>query len=185
MPDDNTIDPTKTVVPPVVEPPKEKTTAELLAEVEHWKSFSRKNEDGKKAEFEKVTAANARIAELEAANMTDAEKTIADAKASGHSEALKTVGIKLVKAELKVAAAEAGVEIPKTLPDYMDLSKLLDAKGEPNAEAIKDLVSSFKPTNAFSQNLGIGAPSGATGARDWAPNAIADRVRKLNPYTTL
>lgn len=63
--------PAEPVTPPTGEPaPPALTPEQLAAEVEKWKAFSRKHED----ESKKNAAAAKRLADLEAANLSDLEK---------------------------------------------------------------------------------------------------------------
>lgn len=157
-----------------------KAVADWEEEATKWKRFSRQNEDAKKA-LEK------RLADLEAVTMSDAEKAIASAKAEGRKETLSEVGVRLAKAELRVAAADAGVSIPQSLDAYVDFSRMLDDEGNPNNEAITDFVSSLKPkkaANEYSQKLGIGPQGDGSSVIDYSPEAIAKRVMERDPYRT-
>jgi hypothetical protein len=164
------------VTPPVETPPvTPEPVKDWEKEAEKWQHFSRKNEDEKKA-------LQKQIDELKKAQMTDAEKAIEEAKSAGRKEGVSKVTTRLVKAELKAAAATAGVEIPKELEKLMKLEALADDDGEPDEEAIKALVASFKPTQ-FAQNVGLGPQAGPAETQvDYSPAAIAKRVAKNSPF---
>lgn len=133
-----------TVEPPKVDPPK---VIDWEAETEKWKGFSRKHEDEKKAALKK-------IADMESATMTDAEKLIAQ----GKSEAMKGVGELLAAAEMRTAAAKAGVELPDM--SVLNMSKFIEDSGSPNLDAISTFISSLgkgKTLFADPKDLGIGA----------------------------
>ncbi len=121
-------------------------------------------ETGDKPEDPRITKANAEAAkyrrelreaqrELEktrAASMTEQEKLVAEARQAGATEALKASGGRLVKAELRAAAAESGV--PKTALDgfleYADLSRFVGDDGEPDGKAIEAAVKKLAPVRA-------------------------------------
>lgn len=87
-------------------------------------------------------AAETELAKLRAAAMTEQEKAIAEAKTAALAEANKAASPRLVRAELRAAAAEAGV--PKDALDgfleYADLGRFLGDDGEPDSKAIASAV---------------------------------------------
>lgn len=100
---------------------------------------------GKKALAEERRARKAAEKELETlrkAAMTDQEKAVAEAKAAGLADANKATAPRLVKAELRAAAAEAGV--PKaaldSFLDYADLTRFLDDAGQVDDKAVTAAV---------------------------------------------
>lgn len=104
------------------------------AEAEKYKALSRKNEERAKA--------NAQAAkELErhrAAAMTEQEKAVAEAKTAGATEAARVAAPRLVKAELRAAAADAGLpkEALAGFLEYADLSRFVGDDGEIDDKAI-------------------------------------------------
>lgn len=185
MTDTPSNNPSTETKPPETTAPKQPATGDVKdaayweAEAERWKGFSRKNEDEKKA-------ALAKLAEKDAANMTEAEKAIANAKAAARRETLAEVGVDLAKAALSAAAATAKVEVPEALAKFMKFEELVGEDGKPNNDAISALVASFKPAapeNPFAQDLGIGPQGDGTPAlRDMSPREIAKRARTISPY---
>lgn len=87
-------------------------------------------------------AAEKEIEKLRSAAMSDQEKAIAAAKTDALAEANKAAAPRLVRAELRAAAAEAGV--PKDALDgfleYADLKRFVNDDGEPDSKAIAAAV---------------------------------------------
>lgn len=169
-------DPTNVPDPASVDPTNTDTvTLESLQEqVNKWKALSRKHEAQEKANL-------AELETLRQAQMSDAEKAIDQAKAEGRSSALSEVGTRLATAELKAAAATAGVAIPEGLSELLDVSKLLGEDGNPDSTAITALVGSFTPTTppppTFSQNVGVG-PQGTNSV----PGQLTrDDLKRMTP----
>lgn len=167
------------VVPPVETPPvttPEPVVTDWEKEAEKYKHFMRENEKQK-------NAALAELDKLKQSQMTDAERAIEEAKAAGRKEGTTASVTRLVKAEIKAAAATAGVEFPKELEKHLTFTNFADADGEPDEIAIQALVASLKPSNEYAQGLGLGRTGGnAEPTVDYSPQAIADRVFKKNPY---
>lgn len=94
-------------------------------------------------------AAEAELARLRKASMSEQEKAVADARAAGADEAAKAAAPRLVRAELKAAAHEAGV--PKATLDgflkYADLNRFVGDGGEIDEKAIGAAVKDLGGTN--------------------------------------
>lgn len=94
-------------------------------------------------------AAEAELAKLRKASMSEQEKAVADARAAGADEAAKAAAPRLVRAELKAAAHEAGV--PKATLDgflkYADLNRFVGDNGEIDEKAIGAAVKDLGGTN--------------------------------------
>ncbi|MFI8106475.1 hypothetical protein [Streptomyces sp. NPDC086023] len=60
----------------------------------------------------------------------------ADGSETVRAEVQREYAIKLVKAELRVQAAQAGIKLGDGFTDYLDASKLLGEDGNPSTEAI-------------------------------------------------
>lgn len=85
------------------------------------------------------------LAELRQASMSEAEKAIEQAKAEARREALADAGNRLVKAELRAAAAgKLGDEQVAALLE-LDLSRFITDDGEPDSDAIAKFVARFAP----------------------------------------
>lgn len=94
-------------------------------------------------------AAETELAKLRKASMTEQERAVAEAKAAGATEAAKASAPRLIKAELRAAAAEAG--LPKDalegFLEYADLSKFAGDDGEPDGKAIAAAVKRLGGSN--------------------------------------
>lgn len=86
-------------------------------------------------------AAEKEIEKLRAASLSDQERAVAEAKLAGANEASAAVTPRLVRAELRAAAADAG--LPKEALDgfleYADLNRFVK-DGEPDDKAIAAAV---------------------------------------------
>ncbi len=107
------------------------------AEAERFKAESRKWEDRAKANG----SAAKELADLKASTQTDHEKAVTEAEKRGRTAALAQSAGRLATAELRAAAAG---KVPKEALDgflaYADLSKFLNADGEPDSKAIETVV---------------------------------------------
>lgn len=87
-----------------------------------------------------------RLAELEAAQQTEMERAVAKAReegaTQGRTEALSTVGQRLVKATFKAEAAGRVKDID-TLMDDLNLAKFMTEDGEVDEKAVKAAVARF------------------------------------------
>ncbi|MFD7732828.1 hypothetical protein ACFV6F_20855 [Kitasatospora phosalacinea] len=71
-------------------------------------------------------------------------------------EVHREFAIRLVRAEVRLQAAQAGIEIPAGLMDLIDPSKLLDEGGQPSQEAIDVLLSAVRTEPVFAPLVGAG-----------------------------
>ncbi|GAA2665249.1 hypothetical protein [Nonomuraea recticatena] len=157
--------------------------AALLAERDKWKAMSKKHEK----DYE---TASKKLSEFEQAAMSESEKAIEKAKAEARTQTLSEVGSRLVEAELKVQAAKAGVSLPDDIAEVLNLSKLVDENGHPNATAIAKVIGSFAPADdgGFPPVGGIGPQHGKGGqlsqkdlqSMHWKDIAQAKRDGRLN-----
>jgi hypothetical protein len=109
--------------------------------------------------------------------MTDQEKAVEAAKAEARSEALKTVGVRLVDAEVKAACAGRKVDVAALL-EGLDRTKFLTDDGEPDSDAIEKWVDKVAPSKAGPLDLGQGA-RGRNGSGGSDMNAlIRERMRR-------
>jgi hypothetical protein len=108
------------------------------AEAEKWSALARKHEERAKGN---ATAAK-ELEKVRAAAMSEQERAVAEAKAAGLNEAQKANAPRLVRAELKAAAAEAGLgkDALAGFLEYADLSKFVTDDGEPDEKAIAAAV---------------------------------------------
>lgn len=142
-------------------------------EAEKWKALSRKHEDAEKA-------LKSKLAQLEQASMSDAEKAAAAARKEGETSALRKVSERLARAELKAQAAEKGVKLPPL--DALNLAKFTTEDGDPDEEAIADFVSSLTPVGkkfADPKDLGIGPQGGNDGRpRQWKRSELQGKTHQ-------
>lgn len=89
-----------------------------------------------------LRAAQAELEKVRQAGLSEQEKAVAEAKASGATEAARAAAPRLVRAELRAAAAEAGLskDALAGFLDYADLSKFVTDDGEPDDKAIAAAV---------------------------------------------
>lgn len=108
------------------------------AELEKWKTQSRKQEERAKAN----AAAAKELEQFRASQMSETEKVAAEAEKRGRSAALAEVGQRLVRAEF--AARSAG-RIGDDVLDDLNLAKFLTEDGEPDLKAIDKAVARLAP----------------------------------------
>jgi hypothetical protein len=108
------------------------------AEAEKWSGLARKHEERAKSN----ALAAKELEKVRAAAMSEQEKAVAAAKAEGLTEAQRTAAPRLVRAELRAAAAEAGLgkEALDGFLEYADLNRFVDDSGEPDGKAIAAAV---------------------------------------------
>lgn len=89
-----------------------------------------------------LRAVNAELEKLRTAAMTETERAVAEAKQAGATEAARASAPRLVRAELRAAAAEVGLprEALAGFLEYADLTKFVSADGEPDEKAIAAAV---------------------------------------------
>jgi hypothetical protein len=71
-----------------------------------------------------------------AKGLTEAERAIAEAKAAGRQEAVAEAGKRLARAEIRAAAAAAGLKVSDDDLDDLDMAKFVGDDGEPATDAI-------------------------------------------------
>lgn len=108
------------------------------AEAEKWSALARKHEERAKSN---ATAAR-ELDKVRAAAMTEQEKAVAAARAEGLTEAQKAAAPRLVRAELRAVALEAGLgkDALAGFLEYADLSRFVTEDGEPDEKAIAAAV---------------------------------------------
>lgn len=116
--------------------------SELQRELEKYKALHRKQEERAKA--------NAKAAEeldkLRKASMSDQEKAVEQARAEARAETLRTVGSRLVDAELKATVAgRLPAEQLEALLERLDRSHFLTDDGAPDTKAITAWVDRIAP----------------------------------------
>lgn len=110
----------------------------------------------------RLKAATAELEKVRAASMTEQEKAVAQAKTAGATEAARAAAPRLVRAELRASAAEAGLtkDALAGFLEYADLSRFVGDDGEVDDRAISAAI----------KKLGGGKPADFDGgARTPAP----------------
>lgn len=138
---------------------KEPTVEELRAEVEKWKTQSRKHEDRAKAN---KTAAD-ELERVKRESMSEAEKLVAEARDAGKKEALSLVGGTLAKAEVRAqASGRIDEQQLATLLEHLDVAPFVGDDGTVDADKVKKFVD------------GIAPPAGEEGQQTQTPTRRRD-----------
>lgn len=89
-----------------------------------------------------LRAAQAELEKVRQAGLSEQERAVAAAKAEGLTAAQRAAAPRLVRAELRAAAAEAGLgkDALAGFLEYADLSKFVTDDGEPDDKAIAAAV---------------------------------------------
>lgn len=141
-----------------------------------------------RADAEKqAKALEKRLAEIEAQNMTETERAIAEARAEGAREAQSKIADRLVRAEIRIAAAgKVAPEAINDLPALMgELAQFADEAGEVDTDritaAIADLVAS-RPFLAPQVADAKPAPDPDQGAASGGGSQLTvDQLRSMSP----
>lgn len=123
----------------------------LKAEVDKWKSLSRKNEQQAKANL----AAAKELEEIKKSQLSDTERLIAETKEQTALSVRKEFAGKLVDAELKSQLNGRLLDAGALLS--FDKASFIDDDGNPNTEAIQSWVEAHsKTTETPAPDLGQG-----------------------------
>lgn len=136
------------------------TGVDPTAEIEKWKALAKKHEQRAK---ENASAAQ-ELEKVRLAAMTDQEKAVAEAVAAARVDTLRSVGARLVDAEVRAVLAGTGID-PEALLEGLDRSRFLDDDGEPLRDEIVKWVNRLAPQpevpgSAPFPDLGQGARGG-------------------------
>ena len=158
--------------PQVAEPVEQETQTpelseaeKLQAEVDKWKSLSRKNEQQAKANM----AAAKELEEIKKSQLSDTERLIAETKEQTALSVRREFAGKLVDAELKSQLNGRLLDAGALLS--FDKSSFIDDEGNINTEAIQSWV------EAHSKTTEIPAPDLGQGARGNNPSKAQIRSR--------
>lgn len=110
------------------------------------------------------------VDELQRQNMSDADKAIAEAREQGRTEARTEAAKRIAAAEFRTAAAGKLAD-PDAALELLDLGRLVGDDGEPDRDAIKDLIGKLAPASAPP------APRVPAGPRDTQPETDFIRAR--------
>lgn len=138
---------------------------QLKAEVDKWKSLSRKNEQQAKANI----AAAKELEEIRKSQLTDTEKLVEQTRAETTQAIRREYATKLVDAELK-ATLNGRILDGGALLEFDKSSFILD-DGNIDSEAIQSWV------EAHSKTMDIPAPNLGQGARGVNPSKAQIRTR--------
>ncbi len=138
---------------------------QLKAEVDKWKSLSRKNEQQAKANI----AAAKELEEIRKSQLTDTEKLVEQTRAETTQAIRREYATKLVDAELK-ATLNGRILEGGALLEFDKSSFILD-DGNIDSEAIQSWV------EAHSKTMDIPAPNLGQGARGVNPSKAQIRTR--------
>lgn len=83
-------------------------------------------------------------------------QAVPDSVEALRAELVQEYAERLAHAELRIQAAEAGVTIPEAFLNVLDMPKLVDSDGNPNAEAIASIVGAINKEPAYRQDIGLG-----------------------------
>jgi hypothetical protein len=145
------------------------------AEAEKWQSHARKQEERAKSNAQ----AAKELEKVRAAAMTEQERAAVEARAAGIAEAQKATAPRLIRAELRAAAAEAGLakDALDGFLEYADLSKFVTDDGEPDGKAIAAAVKKLGGTGR-----GADFDGGARGGPA-APKDMNSKIRHLAGFS--
>ena len=133
----------------------------------------------------RAKATHKELEDLRKQHMTDNEKALEDAKAAGRDEERKTLGARLVAAEVKVAAAgRMKSDALDTLVDSLNPTKFLTDDGEVDTEAVKTFVEGVVPAKGDDEEDGSGKdkrrrPDMGQGRRSGKAKASVSSGREL------
>lgn len=131
--------------------------------------------------------AEAKLAELQQSQQTDAEKALSDARAEGKAEADKAANARIVRAEVKAAAAKRLAD-PADAVRFLDLDEFeVGDDGEVDGDAIAAALDALLEAKPY---LGVNAPTpkpppgdGDGGARGGGGGQLtAADVAKMTPH---
>ena len=138
----------------------------LQAEVDKWKSLSRKNEQQAKSNI----AAAKELEEIKKSQLSDQERLVADAKEQAANEVRREFASKLVDAELKAQLNGRTLDGGALLT--FDKSSFIQEDGNIDSEAIQSWV------EAHSKSSEIPAPDLGQGSRGNNPSKAQIRSRE-------
>lgn len=130
----------------------------------------------KEAERE-AKAAKDELDKLRAATMSDSEKAIAEAKAEGRKEALSEANARLVRAEIKSAAAGKLAD-PQDAAHFLgDLNRFVDDKGDIREKDITTAIDELVKSKPYLSRKSGSADGGQRG-NGTEPSDMNDLIRQ-------
>lgn len=119
----------------------------------------------RKAAEKQARDAQAELDKLRQASMSDTEKAVAKARAEGKAEAFQDATTRLVRAEVRAAAANKLAD-PSDAIGLLDLDSFVDANGEVDTKAITSAIDALVTSKPYlgarpGNGSGEGGPRGA------------------------
>lgn len=116
--------------------------------------------------------------ELKKKTMTDSERAVAEAKAEGRKEALAEANSKLLRAEIRTAAADKLADPGDAAVLLGDIDRFLDKDGEPDSKAIASAIDALVKAKPYLAKAGSRqAPLSGGGAKPSSGLSINDDIR--------
>lgn len=148
-----------------IDAPEALDVESLKAEIDKWKSLSRKNETNAKANL----AAAKELEALKQSQLTETERLVAQTKAETAEAIRREFAGKLVESELKAALNGRSVDATALLG--FDKNSFITAEGEVDSDAITAFV------EAHSKTVDVPAPNLGQGVRGENPSKAQIRSR--------
>jgi hypothetical protein len=130
---------------------------------------------------EKLAKENAdELDKLRKATMSDQEKAVAEAKAAGRQEAMAEANARLLRSEIRGAAAGKLADPGDAAALLGDIDQFLDKNGEPDSKAIASAIDALVKAKPYLAPAGArpGALPGG-GARPSNGHSINDEIRQM------
>lgn len=138
------------------------------AEAAKWQALARKNEDRAKMN---ANAAK-ELEQLRQSAMSDQEKAVTQARSEGHAEGLAAGMARVVKAEIRAAAASRmAKEQLDTLLEATNLAVFVGEDGDVDVDKVMRFVDGIAPLPDEKENPRSGFPDLGQGARGGGANA--------------
>jgi hypothetical protein len=153
---------------PVDAPP---SLEDLQAEIDKWKSLSRKHEDKAKANAK----AQQELERLRQESMTEQERAVESARNEARAAVLAELGETRVGDAFRVAAAGRNLDID-TLLEGVNLKSFLDEDGNPDTVKVGDWVERIAPKPEQSTTPSV--PDLGQGARPTPPGLNSSQLQK-------
>lgn len=144
---------------------------DLQAEVDKWKSLSRKHEDKAKANAK----AQQELERLRQESMTEQERAVETARIEARTAVLAELGEQRVGDAFRVAAAGRNLDID-TLLEGVNLQSFLDDDGNPDTVKVGDWVEKIAPLPEQPGTPSV--PDLGQGARPTPPGLNSSQLQK-------
>ncbi len=156
------------------EPAEGESTSDTKDEMSYWKEMARKNEKAAKA------AASA-LDKARTAQMSEQERAVEAAKREGRAEAVTIANARILKAEVKAAAAGKLAD-PADAVQFLDLGDFaVSDDGDVDTKAISKAIDSLivaKPYLGANAPKQTAVPAGARGSETLGGDDMNSRIRR-------